>query len=91
MASKIVLILGAGPNIGKALIQKFSSNGFKVAIASRTIHPEVAAAADSSAKADFADPSSIKSIFENVTSELGVPNVVIYNGLSFFSRPLVPY
>jgi NAD(P)-dependent dehydrogenase (short-subunit alcohol dehydrogenase family) len=83
MSSQIVLILGAGANVGKSLIQKFSSKGFKVAIASRTLKPEVAKLADSSVKADFSNPSSIKSIFEKVKSEVGTPNVVIYNGETF--------
>lgn len=81
MSSKVVLILGAGQNIGKSLIQKFSSNGFKVAIASRTLYQPLVEAADVSVKADFANPSSIKSIFSEVVAKIGTPNVVIYNGM----------
>ena len=80
MSSKVVLILGAGSNIGKALVQKFSSNGFKVAIAARTLHKEVTDSSDFSVKNDFTDPTTIASIFASVKSELGAPSVVIYNG-----------
>jgi NAD(P)-dependent dehydrogenase (short-subunit alcohol dehydrogenase family) len=79
MSSQIILILGAGANIGKSLVHKFSSAGFKVAIASRTLNPELSKLVDHSAKANFSTPSSIKFIFEKVKSEIGVPNVVIHN------------
>jgi NAD(P)-dependent dehydrogenase (short-subunit alcohol dehydrogenase family) len=81
MSSKVVLILGAGANIGKSLVSKFSSQGYKVAIASRTLHPELVKSAHTSVKADFTDPSSIKSIFDKVKSDIGIPDVVIFNGM----------
>jgi len=87
MSSQIVLILGAGANIGKSLVQKFSSKGFKVAIASRTLNAEVSKLADTIVKADFSNPSSIKSIFEKVKSEIGTPNVVIYNAAAVTFAP----
>jgi len=80
MSSNIVLILGAGQNIGKSLIQKFGSNGFKVAIASRTLYPPLVEAADVSVQVDFTNPSSVKSVFSQVAAKIGTPNVVIYNG-----------
>jgi len=81
MSSKVVLILGAGQNIGKSLIHKFGGNGYKVAIASRTLYPPLVEAADVSIQADFTDPSSIKAIFSQVVAKIGTPNVVIYNGV----------
>jgi len=81
MSSKVVLILGGGQNIGKSLVHKFSSNGFKVAVASRTLYPAVVEAADVSVQADFSNPSSIKSVFSQVVAKVGIPNVVIYNGM----------
>lgn len=82
MSSQIVLILGAGQNMGKSFAQKYASKGFKVAIASRTLSPEIQKLADTSVKADFTNPSSIKSVFEKVKLEIGIPNVIIYNGKS---------
>jgi len=80
MSSKVVLILGGGQNIGKSLIQKFSSNGFKVGLASRTLYPSLVEAADVSVQADFSNPSSIKSVFSQIVAKIGTPNIVIYNG-----------
>jgi len=88
MSSRVVLILGAGANIGKSLITKFSSEGFKIAIASRTSKPEFEKAAAVSVTADLSDPSSIKAIFTRVKSEIGIPNVVIYNGMQPYSLNL---
>lgn len=78
----IVLILGAGANVGKSVAQKFASKGFKVAIASRTLTPEIQKLADISIKADFSNPATIKPLFDKVKSEIGTPSVVIYNGES---------
>ena len=35
-ANKVVLILGAGPRVGTAVAKKFASEGYKVAVASRS-------------------------------------------------------
>ncbi|PQE22534.1 short-chain dehydrogenase protein [Rutstroemia sp. NJR-2017a BVV2] len=80
--SKIVLILGAGPNIGLNLAQVFSSNSYKTIVVSRTPKEELTKSADLAIQADFSDPKSIKSIFDEVKQKIGVPNVVIYNGLT---------
>jgi NAD(P)-dependent dehydrogenase (short-subunit alcohol dehydrogenase family) len=82
MAASIVLILGAGANIGSNVAQRFAKAGYKVALASRSIKDEVAKTADVAIKADFSSPESVKSVFDEVKSKLGVPSVVIYNGSS---------
>ena len=78
--SNIILILGAGPNVGFSLLKLFSAKGFKTAIASRSPKAELSAATDLVVKADFEAPSSIKAVFNEVMEKLGVPNVVVYNG-----------
>jgi NADP-dependent 3-hydroxy acid dehydrogenase YdfG len=35
----IILILGAGPNIGQAVARTFASKGYKIALAARAISP----------------------------------------------------
>jgi len=35
--SPVILILGAGPNIGQAVARTFASKGYKVALASRSL------------------------------------------------------
>jgi NAD(P)-dependent dehydrogenase (short-subunit alcohol dehydrogenase family) len=83
MASPVILILGAGANTGARLAQTFSKNGFKVALATRTINAHHEKSRDLVIKADFSDPSSIKAVFEEVNAKLGIPNVVVYNGVYF--------
>lgn len=78
-ATKIVLILGGGPNVGLATAKLFASKAYKVALTSRSD-----SAADSSyfhIKSDLYQPDKIKDVFAAVKSEFGnPPNVVIYNG-----------
>jgi short-subunit dehydrogenase len=82
MTSKyIVLILGAGSNLGLHIAKHFKSHGFKIAIVSRNlkIHHE------DSIYEDLADPANMKAIFEECRKHLEIPNIVIYNGkCSFF-------
>lgn len=78
---KVLLIFGAGPRIGLATIKKFSSEGYKVAVVSRNPSKELQEAADLVVPANLKDPEQIKPVFERVIQELGVPHVVIYNGM----------
>lgn len=78
-SSKVLLILGAGPRIGKSIADFFSSKGYKVAVAGRTLS-SFDSSSTLSVKANFADPSSIKGVFAEVQEKLGVPGVVVYNG-----------
>ncbi|WWC89657.1 uncharacterized protein L201_004582 [Kwoniella dendrophila CBS 6074] len=77
--SKIALILGTGANIGKATAVKFRNAGYKVATVSRT--PDNTKSDNAlHLTADFADPTSIEPIFDQVQAYWGnAPNVVIYN------------
>jgi NAD(P)-dependent dehydrogenase (short-subunit alcohol dehydrogenase family) len=81
-ATPIVLILGAGPRIGISVAKKFSSQGFKVAIVSRSGSGASTASAEGflSLKADFTDPGSIPALFTAVEKEFyASPTVVVYN------------
>jgi len=90
MASKVVLILGAGANIGKSTAAVFASNGYKLALAARSLKPEDSTANQLHIKADFSDPSSIAKIFEDVKAKFGAPSVVIYNGIIYSSSTFLP-
>ncbi len=72
MAPPVILLLGAGPNIGHGIGKKFASQGYKVAAASRS-GGDVAGTDWLGVKADFTQPSSVKSVFDKVKSELGMP------------------
>ena len=77
MSSPVALILGAGKNIGASVAEKFASNGYKVAIASRQ---KGDASKYTALQADLSDVSSVKSVFDETRKSLGEPSVVIYNG-----------
>lgn len=90
MGHQILLFLGAGSNGGVASIVKFKAKGYKVAGVSRNPIEEVKQAADLVLPGDFNNPSEIATIFEKVEQELGIPNVVIYNGSFLFSAIFLP-
>lgn len=88
MSSPVILILGAGANIGTAVARKFSQEGYKVAAAARNVKKDVADVSDLTVKADFNDPTSIKGVFDEVNSKVGIPNVVLYNAAAI--KPTAP-
>lgn len=79
MSAKILLILGSGGNIGASTASKFAANGFKVALAARSLVTGTSPEGYHTFKFDAADPSSVKSTFEAVRAALGTPNVVLFN------------
>lgn len=85
MPAPILLLLGAGSNVGLLSAAYFAVRGFRVAVVARSLlaedYPSYLAM-----NADLGDLRSIKLIFERVRAELGEPNVVLYNGEhAFFS------
>ncbi len=80
MASPVLLVLGAGPGIGKHVAEAFAVKGYRIALASRTdtgvdegqIH----------ITADFSDPQQVARVFETVQQKFNTaPSVVVYNGM----------
>lgn len=96
-ASPVILILGAGANIGQAVAKAFVSNGYKVALVARKSNEADNTADILNFKGDFSDPTSVEGVFAKVRSTLGVPSVVVYNGHSHRtciqrqSISLIPY
>lgn len=76
----VVLILGAGPNIGKHVSQAFAAKGYKVALASRSIKKEDETSNQTNIQWDLSDPFAIPELFRKVKDAVGNPSVVIYNG-----------
>jgi NAD(P)-dependent dehydrogenase (short-subunit alcohol dehydrogenase family) len=88
MASLVVLILGAGPRIGASVADKFASDGYKVAIASRKGTGGKIEQGFLSLQADFNNPESIPALFETVKAEFKTaPSVVIYNAAALTPPP----
>lgn len=87
-ATKVILILGAGPRVGAAVAQKFSSGGYKVALASRKGTGSKTSEGYLSLKADFSNPSTIADLFHTVKAELSAyPSVVVYNAAAMTPPP----
>lgn len=80
-SSKILLVLGSGPNIGRSVAQRFKDAGYKVAVVSRSAaHGETTPEGFLTLHADLSKPSAIPTIFEAVYSQLGGhPTTIVYN------------
>lgn len=78
----VVLILGAGPNIGQAIARTFANKGFKVALAARSL--KEADSTDDQLKilSDFSKTDDVVHASAKVSKAFGIPSVVIYNGAS---------
>jgi NAD(P)-dependent dehydrogenase (short-subunit alcohol dehydrogenase family) len=79
-ASPIVLILGAGSNVGQHVAQAFRNKGYRTALAARSVKESDNTDEQVYLPSDFSDPNSIVKAFTKLKSSLGVPSVVIYNG-----------
>jgi NAD(P)-dependent dehydrogenase (short-subunit alcohol dehydrogenase family) len=88
MSSPVALIFGAGKNIGAHVAKTFASNGFKVAVASRSAKHNLSGDDFLQVTCDVADPSSVNEVFRSVEQKLGHPSVVVYNGKISYT-PLV--
>jgi NAD(P)-dependent dehydrogenase (short-subunit alcohol dehydrogenase family) len=76
----VVLILGAGPNIGQHVSRAFAAKGYKAAMVSRSIKKEDDSLNQTNFQFDLSDPFSIPEVFAKVKDTIGLPSVVIYNG-----------
>lgn len=78
--SPIVLVLGAGANIGQSAARTFASKGYKVALAARSIKASDSTADQLNIPSDFSNTDSVVDAFAKVKQVFGIPSVVIYNG-----------
>ena len=79
-SSPVLLILGAGSNVGQSVAQAFAAKGYKIALVSRSLKEEESTQDQLNISADLSDPDSIIQIFSKVKESLGLPSVVVYNG-----------
>ncbi|KAH7473037.1 hypothetical protein FOMA001_g11842 [Fusarium oxysporum f. sp. matthiolae] len=77
--SPIVLILGSGPNIGQSVARKFASEGFRVAIASRSQKEADSTDKQLNIKTDLTKPLEVADAFSTVKTTFGTPSAVVYN------------
>jgi NAD(P)-dependent dehydrogenase (short-subunit alcohol dehydrogenase family) len=80
MSSPIVLILGAGSNIGQATAKAFASQGYKVALASRSMKDAESTSDELHIPTDLSNSNAVIDAFAKVKSVYGPPSVIVYNG-----------
>jgi NAD(P)-dependent dehydrogenase (short-subunit alcohol dehydrogenase family) len=86
--SPVILIFGAGSNIGQHVARAFASKGYKVALVARKLKETDDNADQINIPGDLSDPNSVVNAYAKVKAVLGVPSVVVYNGKSFLNGNL---
>jgi len=79
---RTALIVGAGTGISASVARRLAGLGVKVALAARNVQKLDPLVRDTGAltfAADAVDPHAIESLFDQVTAQLGEPEVVVYN------------
>jgi NAD(P)-dependent dehydrogenase (short-subunit alcohol dehydrogenase family) len=91
MNGKTAAILGVGPGLGAAVARRFAREGFAVALMARRegsvagVREEIEAAGGTAlpVSADATDPASVAAALDEVRSNLGAPEVFVYNAGAF--------
>jgi NAD(P)-dependent dehydrogenase (short-subunit alcohol dehydrogenase family) len=90
LSGRVAAILGVGPGLGAAVARRFAREGFAVALMARSeesvagVREEIAGGGKAfPATTDATDAGSVASAFERVRSELGDPEVFVYNAGAF--------
>ena len=89
--SNVAVVLGVGPGLGAAVAHRFAREGFVVGLMARSsqqlaqIQSEIEQSGGKalSVSVDASDPGSVKAAFEQVRSQLGSPEVFVYNAGAF--------
>ncbi len=78
----VAVVVGAGPGLGYALVKRFGEAGIAVAAVSRKGNAPDSTARDTIVRGYACDATisdQVKTMFARVTSELGPPDVVVFN------------
>lgn len=79
---EVALIVGAGQGLSAALARLCLKDGMRVALASRSgskIASDLVKAGAKSYRCDASKREDVARLFDQVTAELGVPSLVVYN------------
>jgi NAD(P)-dependent dehydrogenase (short-subunit alcohol dehydrogenase family) len=88
---RTALIVGAGPGISASVARGLAAAGLGVGLAARNVEKLASLAAEIRAQTfavDATDPAGVAHLFEAVGSQLGEPDVVIYNASSRANGPI---
>lgn len=78
--SPIVLILGAGSNVGHHVALAFAAKGYKVALSARKVKESDDTPDQIHIPSDLSNATSVETVFTKVKASFGIPSVVVYNG-----------
>ena len=79
---EVALIVGAGNGLSASLARTFSNRGMKIALAARNTEKLTDIAVETDAKlfcCDATNLEQVNNLFSTVVTELGTPNVVVFN------------
>ncbi len=91
MNGRVAVVLGVGPGLGAAVARRFAGEGFAVAMMARREESlgEIRQGIEGDGgtaiplSADATDSDSVAAAFERVRTELGNPEVLVYNAGAF--------
>src|ERR1700759_2888503 len=84
--SKVAIVIGAGPALGAAVARRFAREGFSVGVVARQAQTVESLAQEIHGRAyaaDTADAAQVDALFARIRTELGAPDVLVYNPGSF--------
>ncbi|MEM7136759.1 MAG: SDR family NAD(P)-dependent oxidoreductase [Myxococcota bacterium] len=82
MSRPVCAVIGIGPKNGRSFATRFASEGYAVALLSRSTEYSSGLAAELGGKAyacDVTDPAAIESAFAEIRADLGEVAVLLYN------------
>jgi len=82
MAGKTAVIVGAGSGLSASLARRFGREGFRIALAARTIDKLDTLVNEIKGKAyrcDASEAKDVDALFEAVQRDMGSPEVVVFN------------
>ena len=85
------LIVGAGPGISASLARGLAAAGLRVGLAARNVEKLAPLAAEIHAQTfavDATDPAAVARLFEAADTQLGEPDVVLYNASARAHGPI---
>jgi len=83
--NKHAVVIGVGPGLGAALVQKCASEGMKVSAGARDrdrlrkLLDERGLHEAPAFECDVSDPASVQSAFADAIADAGVPDLVVFN------------
>ena len=93
MTDKVALITGVGDGTGASLARRFAAGGYRLALLARN-QERLAALAEElpgvkSYAFDLADLDRLTAVCEEVTAEMGTPDVVVHNAVRATFKPFL--